>query len=389
MTDPSPAPTSPLRVAFFSGNYNYVRDGANQAQNLLVGHLLDRGVQVRVYSPTTRTPAFEARGEVVDVPAVAMPGGRGEYRLGRGLPRKPRRDLAAFAPDLVHVSAPEFLGHAAVTWARRRGIPVVATVHTRFETYFQYYGLAAIQPAIKAILRRFYNRADRVLVPTPSMAEVLRDFGVTSPISIWGRGVNHRRFHPDQRSLEWRRSLGIADDELAIGFLGRLVLEKGLGVFADVLRVLEARGVPHRVLVVGKGPAQEWFAERVPNAAFAGFQSGDDLGRAVASMDMLFNPSVTETWGQVTSEAMAAGVPVVAARATGAVDLLEEGRTGFLVTPQDVEAYADAIERLVRDDALRARIGAAAHVRAQDFRWDAANEAVLTAYREVLAARGR
>ncbi|KAK0339635.1 hypothetical protein LTR94_033735, partial [Friedmanniomyces endolithicus] len=145
----------------FSGNYNYVRDGANQAQNLLVGHLLDRGVQVRVYSPTTRTPAFEARGEVVDVPAVAMPGGRGEYRLGRGLPRRPRRDLAAFAPDLVHVSAPEFLGHAAVTWARRRGVPVVATVHTRFETYFQYYGLAAIQPAIKAILRRFYNRADR------------------------------------------------------------------------------------------------------------------------------------------------------------------------------------------------------------------------------------
>ncbi|WP_341209069.1 glycosyltransferase family 1 protein [uncultured Sphingomonas sp.] len=378
---------SELRVAFVSGNYNYVRDGANQAQNLLVGYLLDQGVQVRVYSPTTPTPAFEARGTVVDVPAIAMPGGRGEYKLGRGLPARPRRDMAAFDPHLVHVSSPEFLGHAAVTWARRRGLPVVATVHTRFETYFQYYGLSLIQPVIVAILRRFYNRADRVLVPTPSMAQVVRDLGVTSPISIWGRGVNHRRFHPDARDLAWRRSLGIADDEVTIGFLGRLVLEKGLGVFADVLARLDALGVRHRVLVVGKGPARDWFAERVPQAAFAGFQSGDDLGRAVASMDLLFNPSVTETWGQVTSEAMAAGVPVVAARATGAVDLLEDGRTGFLVPPDDLDGYAAAIARLVSDPALRAAMGRAAHDRAQDFRWDTANAAVLQAYQEVLASR--
>lgn len=380
---------SELRVAFFSGNYNYVRDGANQAQNLLVGYLLDQGVQVRVYSPTTPTPAFEARGTVVDVPAIPMPGGRGEYKLGRGLPAKPRRDLEAFDPHLVHVSAPEFLGHAAVTWARRRGVPVVATVHTRFETYFQYYGLSLIQPLIVAILRRFYNRADRVLVPTPSMAEVVRDFGVTTPISLWGRGVNHRRFHPDARSLEWRRSLGIADDEVTIGFLGRLVLEKGLGVFADVLARLDTLGVRHRVLVVGKGPARDWFAQRVPQAAFAGFQSGDDLGRAVASMDLLFNPSVTETWGQVTSEAMAAGVPVVAARATGAVDLLEDGRTGFLVPPGDLDGYAAAIARLIADPALRTAMGEAAHRRAQDFRWDTANGAVLQAYREVLASSQR
>ncbi len=377
---------SDLRVAFVSGNYNYVRDGANQAQNLLVGYLLDQGVQVRVYSPTTPTPAFEARGTVVDVPAIPMPGGRGEYKLGRGLPARPRRDMEAFDPHLVHVSAPEFLGHAAVTWARRRGVPVVATVHTRFETYFQYYGLSLVQPLIVAILRRFYNRADRVLVPTPSMAQVVRDLGVTSPISIWGRGVNHRRFHPDARDLAWRRSLGIADDEVTIGFLGRLVLEKGLGVFADVLARLDALGVRHRVLVVGKGPARDWFAGRVPQAAFAGFQSGDDLGRAVASMDLLFNPSVTETWGQVTSEAMAAGVPVVAARATGAVDLLEDGRTGFLVPPEDIDGYAAAIARLIADPALRAAMGRAAHDRAQDFRWDTANGAVLQAYREVLAA---
>ena len=378
-----------LRVALFSGNYNYVRDGANQAQNLLVDHLLSRGVTVRIYSPTTATPAFAARGDVIDVPAVPMPGGRGEYRLARGLPRRPRRDLEAFRPNIVHVSAPEFLGHAATTWARRHDIPVVSAFHTRFDSYFRYYGIGFVEPGVEWILRRFYNRADRVLAPTPSIAELIRGFGVQTPISLWPRGVNHQRFRPEARSLEWRRSLGIGDEEIAIGFLGRLVLEKGLGVFADVTRELTARGVRHRLLVVGQGPARDWLAERVPNAAFAGFQSGDDLGRAVASMDVLFNPSVTETWGQVTSEAMAAGVPVVAARATGAVDLVVDGETGLLVTPQDVGSYADAIQRFAIDPVFRAAAGAASHARAAAFRWDTANEAVLDTYLDLMRERGR
>ncbi|WP_294189989.1 glycosyltransferase family 1 protein [uncultured Sphingomonas sp.] len=377
---------SDLRVALFSGNYNYVRDGANQAQNLLVGYLLSQGVKVRVYSPTSPTPAFAPRGDLVDVPAIPFPG-RGEYKLGRSLPAAPRRDLATFAPNLVHVSAPEFLGHAAVTWAQAHDVPVIAAVHTRFETYFDYYRLGFIQPAIRWILKRFYNRADRVLVPTPSMGEIIRELGVDTPISLWPRGVNHQRFSPERRSLEWRRSLGIADDEVAIGFLGRLVLEKGLGVFADVIAALRERGVRHRVIVVGEGPAREWFAGRAPEAAFAGFQSGDDLGRAVASMDILFNPSVTETWGQVTSEAMAAGVPVVAARATGAVDLVQDGVTGFLVTPQQIDGYAEAIARLIRDPDLRARAGAASYARAAGFQWETANAQVLAAYTEVMRAR--
>jgi len=377
---------SDLRVALFSGNYNYVRDGANQAQNLLVGYLLSQGVQVRVYSPTSDNPAFAPRGDLVDVPAIPIPG-RGEYKLGRSLPAVPRRDLELFAPNIVHVSAPEFLGHAAVTWARAHDVPVVAAVHTRFETYFEYYKLGFIQPAIRWILKRFYNRADRVLVPTASMGEIIRGLGVDTPVSLWPRGVNHQRFSPDRRCTEWRRSLGIADDEVAIGFLGRLVLEKGLGVFADVIAALRERGVRHRVIVVGEGPARDWFAGRAPEAAFAGFQSGDDLGRAVASMDILFNPSVTETWGQVTSEAMAAGVPVVAARATGAIDLVGDGVTGFLVEPQQIQGYAEAIARLIEDPALRARAGAASHARAAGFRWDTANAQVLAAYLDVMRAR--
>lgn len=373
-----------LRVALFSGNYNYIRDGANQALNLLVAYLLEQGASVRVYSPTTATPAFPPRGDLVSVPAFAFPGGREEYKLARGLPRGTRRDLAQFRPNLVHVSAPEFLGHRATTWARRQGLPVVASFHTRFETYPRYYGVGWLEPLVTRTLTRFYNRSTRVLTPTPSMGEVLRGWGVTVPISPWPRGVDHQRFRPKARSLEWRRSLGIGDDEIAIGFLGRLVLEKGLDVFAEVAAALRARGVPHHVLVIGEGPARDWFAAQVPEAAFAGFQRGDDLGRAVASMDILFNPSVTETWGQVTSEAMAAGVPVVAARATGAVDLVEDGATGFLVSPRDIAAYADAIARIVAEPGLRSAMSAVGHAKAAAWSWEGANAAVVRAYLEVV-----
>ena len=382
MMDPSD-----LRVALFSGNYNYVRDGANQALNLLVGHLLSCGAAVRVYSPTVDKPAFPPTGDLVSVPSWALPGGRGEYRMAKGLPRSVRADLAAFAPNLVHVSAPETLGHRAVTWARASSLPIVASLHTRFETYLRYYGLRFAEPAVEKLLTRFYNRADRVLTPGRSMAELIASWGVRTPISIWSRGVDHGRFNPDRRDLAWRRSLGIPDQAVAIGFLGRLVLEKGLDIFAEVAAELKRRGAPVRILVIGDGPARDWFASRVPDAAFAGFQRGDDLGRAVASMDVFFNPSVTETFGNVTLEAMAAGVPVVAARATGAVDLIEEGVTGYLVPPRDVIAYADAIERLARDDTARHAAGAAGHARAAAYEWEAVNAAAVQAYMEVMAAR--
>jgi phosphatidylinositol alpha 1,6-mannosyltransferase len=376
-----------LRIALFSGNYNYVRDGANQALNLLVGHLLKRGVTVRVYSPTIARPAFPPTGDLVSVPAFPVPGGRGEYKLGRWLPAVIKRDLAEFRPNLVHVSAPEFLGHRAVAWARKHDIPVVASVHTRFDTYPRYYGVGFLEPLVIWGLTRFYNRTDMALTTGQSMTDLLQGWGVTTQMRTWSRGVNHARFHPERRDLDWRRMLGIADDEIAVGFLGRLVLEKGLGVFADVIGALERRGVRHKVLVVGEGPAREWFAERVPDAVFAGFQSGENLGRAVASMDIMFNPSVTETWGQVTSEAMASGVPVVAARATGAIDMVLDGVTGFLVPPRDVDAYADAIARIIADPGLMASMSAAGNARAARWSWEDVNEAALQAYLELMSQR--
>ncbi len=375
----SETPLKGLRVALFSGNYNYVRDGANQALNRLVGYLQRQGAQVRVYSPKVKNPAFPSMGKLINLPSVRIPG-RSEFRAPIALPRRVRRDLADFDPHVLHVSSPDFASHRAVTWARKRGLPILASVHTRFETYPRYYNLAFIEPLIEAGLRRFYRRCDALVAPSESMAQVLRDQRMNYDIGIWSRGVDRTIFNPARRDLAWRQSLGIGDEEVVVGFLGRLVMEKGLDVFSDTIDQLVQRGVPHKVLVVGEGPAHDWLAARLPQAIFAGFQAGKDLGRAVASMDILFNPSITETFGNVTLEAMACGVPVVAAAATGSQSLVDDQVSGRLITPGAVRQFAESLRAYIEVQPLRVRHGAAGEARSLDFSWDRINQAVADTY---------
>jgi len=379
---------SDLRVALFSGNYNYVRDGANQALNRLVGYLLRQGVQVRIYSPTVKDPAFEPTGDVVDIPAIPIPG-RSEYRLPIALPARVRRDLQEFNPNVIHLSSPDIVGHRAVTWARRNKIAAVASVHTRFETYLAYYHLQIFEPDVRAILRRFYRRCEVVMAPAESTAAILRAQRMNRDIAIWGRGVDRDQFNPERRSLEWRRSLGIDDEEMVIAFLGRVVMEKGLDVFAEAILALIDRGVRHRVLVIGDGPARPWFEEQLPDAIFTGQLTGDDLARAVASSDVLLNPSITEAFGNVTLEAMACGLPVIAAEATGATNLVRHGVTGTLVGGAEPEEMADALAAYAEDSELRRRHGEAGLAVAKTMDWDTINSSVVRVYMHAILKRRR
>jgi glycosyltransferase involved in cell wall biosynthesis len=378
---------SDLRVALFSGNYNYVRDGANQALNRLSGYLQRQGAKVRIYSPKSKTPAFPAIGKVVGVPAIPIPG-RTEYRMPLGIPPKVQRDLREFGANIFHVSIPEFLGHRAVTLAHKWNKPVVASVHTRFETYPRYYGFAFLEPFVEAGLRRFYRRCDAIFAPSESMAQVLREQRMSYDVGIWSRGVDTDIFSPARRDLQWRRSLGIADDEQVVAFIGRIVMEKGLDVFAEAMDVLHRRGTKARMLIIGEGPARPWFEGRLPpGAVFTGFQRGEDLARAIASADMLLNPSVTETFGNVTLEAMACGLPVIAARATGSLSLVEDNVTGRLIRPGANEAFAQALRFYCENDDARAAAGAAGRAVSERYSWDTVNAALVEGYLRIIRHR--
>jgi glycosyltransferase involved in cell wall biosynthesis len=385
--------TSDLRIALFSGNYNYTRDGANQALNRLVGSLLAKGAAVRVYSPKVAQPDFEATGDLIGLPNVPMPvKGRGDYRMPTHLGADVKRDLDAFAPNIVHLSSPDPSGHAALRWARARGIPVLASVHTRFETYPRYYNMAFLEPVIIYLLRRFYTRCDALVAPSQSMIDELAAMRMHADIGLWSRGVDRTVFSSARRDPEWRRSLGLADDDVAIVFLGRLVMEKGLDVFAETIARLRESGAAHKVLVIGDGPARGWFEANMPGAIFAGFKTGEALGQALASGDVFFNPSVTETFGNVTLEAMASGLPVVAAGATGSASLVAEGVTGRLVAPSgsketDAAAFAAALAPYCTDPALRRAHGAAGETRACEYSWEAINQVVADTYVRVVEAR--
>jgi glycosyltransferase involved in cell wall biosynthesis len=372
-----------LRIAIFTGNYNYVRDGANQALNRLVAYLLRKNVAVRIYSPTVAEPALPPNGDLISIPSVAFPG-RGEYRAPLMIPPRVKRDIKRFQPNIFHIASPEMLGHRAVTLAHKLNLPVVASVHTRFETYPRYYGLGFLEPLMVVALRRLYRRCNAIFAPSDSMAQLLREQRMNYDVGIWSRGIDREIFNPERRDLEWRRGLGIEDDMPVVGFVGRLVMEKALDVFADSVERLERRGVRHKVLVVGDGPAREWFEKRLPGAVFAGFFEGPELGRAVASMDMLFNPSVTETFGNVTLEAMAAGLPVVAARATGSESLVTHGVTGRLVRPGAFDEFAESLAYYCRDEEARRAAGRAGWEVSQRYGWDEVNEELVAGYLRVI-----
>jgi glycosyltransferase involved in cell wall biosynthesis len=375
-----------LRIALFSGNYNYVRDGANQALNRLVGYLLRQGAQVRIYSPMVEKPAFPPTGDLVGVPAFSIPT-RAEYRVPAALTPRVRRDLERFAPNVIHVASPDIVAHRALSWARARNIPAVASVHTRFDTYMQYYNLHWLEPVVRAIMRRFYRRCDAIVVPAESTAAILRAQRMSKDISLWSRGVDREQFHPGRRSEDWRSAQGIAEPDMVVSFLGRLVLEKGLDVFADSIDAARARGVALKVVAIGDGPARDFFEKRLPDAIFTGQLTGAELAEALASTDVFLNPSITEAFGNVTLEAMACGLPVIAAAASGTTNLVRDGETGVLVQPGDIAAYADALAAYSAEPQLRRQHGEAGLAFAKTMDWDRINGAVMKVYQRVIERR--
>jgi phosphatidylinositol alpha 1,6-mannosyltransferase len=371
-----------MRIALFTGAYNHIADGVSLTLNRLVRYLEGEGAAVEVYAPTTSEPALEHSGTLVPVPSVRAPG-RPEYRVSLGLSRKAHLHLTRFRPNLFHIATPDLLGLSALRLATRRGTPVVASYHTHFASYLDYYRLAALEAATWRYVRWFYSRCAQVYVPTPSMVTVLQEHGIEGNLKLWPRGVESDVFDPSRRSAEWRSARGIADSDVVVAFVSRLVAEKGLSVVADVIQRLEERGVPHKALIVGEGPAGAKLRAQLPRAIFEGHLTGDALATAYASADVFLFPSETETFGNVTLEALSSGLPAVVANATGSNALVVDDVNGYLASARDSAAFGERVETLVRDGTLRRKMGRAARESAMRYEWSRVLRQIASYYEEI------
>ena len=380
------SPLAPKRIALFTGAYNHIADGVSLTLNRLVKYLEENGSEVLVFAPTIKNPPIDHAGTLVAAPSVRMPlPNRAEYRLTTHFPRFIRKKLEEFQPSLIHVASPDRLGTGAVNYGVANDIPVVATYHTHFSSYLAYYKLQWLESWIWNFLRGFYGKCEEVYVPSASMIDVLEQHGISGNLHLWERGVVTELFNPERRSMAWRRQQGIKDDEVVITFISRLVWEKGLDIYADVVEKLKAKGIAHRSMIVGDGPARQELEERLKDTLFLGHQSGEDLATAYASSDVFLFPSETETFGNVTLEAMASGVTPVCANATGSRSLIRDGVTGFLAQPRNEDAFYNHVERLVLDADLRSKMGQLSLKRAQEYDWPVILEKMNTYYNGVIS----
>jgi glycosyltransferase involved in cell wall biosynthesis len=371
----------PLRIALVTSSYNYIADGVALTLNRLVGYLESQGVEVLVFAPTAPVAALAHQGTLVSVSSLPLPR-RPEYRLALGMAGYVKRQLLDFQPDIIHLAVPDLLGHAALKLAEAHNIPAVATYHTRYETYLRHYWyLAPLEGFLTGILRRFYGRCREVYVPSDSTREALLADGLRDNFKPWPRGIDTARFAPGRRSAAWRASHGIGADELVVLHVSRLVREKRLDTLTAALKALD---FPHRVVIVGDGPDRGFVEKELPQAVFTGVLSGEDLAAAYASSDIFVFPSDSESFGNVTLEAMASGLPCVCADATGSRSLVVAGETGFLAPADDAPAFTRHITALATERALRARMSHAARTRSLTFSWDETLGRMLGYYRAVL-----
>ena len=371
-----------MRIALFTGAYNHIADGVSLTLNRLVAFLEMQGATVRVFAPTIPNPPLKHTGTLVPVPSISAPG-RPEYRISLGLSGKAGDTLTEFDPHLFHIATPDLLGLAALRRARRTGKQVVASYHTHFASYLAYYRLGFLEPGIWRYLKWFYSQCRQVYVPTQSMIAVLRSHGIDRNLRLWPRGVESDLFNPSRRSTEWRKARGIENTDVVILFVSRLVTEKGLDVVIGVMKGLEARGIAHRTVIVGDGPERSRLESSLPNAVFEGHLSGEPLGTAYASSDVFLFPSDTETFGNVTLEALASGLPAVVADATGSNALVADGVNGFLAPSRNTNAFEARVEQLILDRNLRARMGSAARAGAEEYEWQRVLSQIAEYYGEL------
>jgi glycosyltransferase involved in cell wall biosynthesis len=372
LVDDLPAPRHSRRLAVVTETYPPEVNGVAMSMARVVDGLNRRNHDVqlirprqpaRLTAPLSGSPAVD---EVLTkgLPVPLYP------NLRMGVPSK--RALVKLwslkRPDVVHIATEGPLGWSALQAAQHLALPVTSDYRTNFHAYGRHYRLGLLAKPILGYLRKFHNRCDATMVPTEAMRLQLAARGFER-LHVVGRGVDTQRFDPARRSDAMRAGWGAAPDELVLGYVGRLAPEKNLGAVLAAYEAVKAVLPRARLVFVGDGPMRAELAARAPDAVFAGQRSGEDLAAHYAGLDLFLFPSLTETFGNVTTEAMASGCAVVAFDSAAAGELIHNGVNGWLAGPGKEADFVAAVRMAALDPAARLAVADAARATARRLDW--------------------
>jgi glycosyltransferase involved in cell wall biosynthesis len=339
----------PRHICVITETYPPEVNGVAFTLSHLVDGLSARGHAVSVVRPRQRGsdhPDCRYDPSVTLVPSLPFPWYK-ELQVGIPAGGLLRHCWRQRRPDVVYVATQGPLGWSAVRTARRLGIPVFSGFHTNFHSYSPFYGAGWLQPVIVRYLRGFHNRTYGTLVPSVDLREQLQASGFKN-VSVLDRGVDSQLFTPERRCPELRYRWGVSDTGLAVLYVGRVAPEKNLRLAVAAYRAMQRFSDSARFIVVGDGPFRATLQKEHPDLIFCGVHTGEDLARYYASADVFLFPSETETFGNVTLEAMASGLVVIAYDYAAAGMHISSGETGVLVPPGASKAFVDAAAKLAQ-----------------------------------------
>lgn len=368
-----PTRLPPLHIAVVTETYPPEVNGVALTVARLVEGLQARGHRLQLLRPRQRlvappgSPGSGLADELL-LPGLPIP----RYpQLSMGLPATAtlRSRWRQQRPDLVHIATEGPLGWSALRAARQLGLPVTSDFHTNFQAYSQHYGIGWLARPILAYLRRFHNRTQATMVPTPALQRTLLLAGFER-VSVVARGVDTRHFSPAGRDPALRAVWGVGPEDWVVAHVGRLAAEKNLGLLLQAFDAVRRVRPTSRLLLVGDGPERAALQARCPDAIVAGMRRGADLAAHYASADAFIFPSMTETFGNVVPEAMASGLPLLAYDHAAAGQLIRSGHNGLLARLGDAEGFVAMAADLVADPQRAMGWGLAARQTALRCQWD-------------------
>ncbi len=387
--DDAPNPgRQPLRIAFVTETYPPEVNGVALTVARLVDGLRQRGNEVQLLRP--RQPGDAGRTGMAPDGAVLLQGAPipcyPHLRMGLPALRRLHALWSRRRPDIVHVATEGPLGWSAVRVARRLGLPLSSDFRTNFQAYSAHYRMGWLRGAILGYLRRFHNDTGCTMVPTEALRGELQDAGFER-LAVVARGVDTQLFSPARRSQDLRRRWGVGDGERVALYVGRLAAEKNLDLLLHAHAAMRHHDPALRLVLVGDGPLGESLRQRCPDAVFAGQRRGADLAAHYASSDLFVFPSLTETFGNVTPEAMASGLPVLAFDHAAAGQLIEHGVSGWLAPHGDATGFLALAGLAARDAALGRQVGRVARQAALELSWEGIARQVESVFLSTLIAR--